>query len=257
MNHSEMDVDVTGWRLTAGTDIRGGYVLSGIMKQGESWILYCDLKREGDERFTGYTLSEDGVTLLLTDAQDEQHDSMDVPAMPAGQVCAFPPELWEQRITSPFDNIGAGVDLSHELTPQSAMNGVYISGLMAANASTLKDAYGNPSDWIEIANGSDDEIDLNGYSLSTDAFNRREYVFPSVILPAGERLIVFASGAESTQQELHAPLKLPSEDGAVRLYDPMGTPLSYMDYDELERDQALVRTESGRLVKTKEMDEMP
>ena len=72
-----------------------------------------------------------------------------------------------------------------------------ITELMADNGSTLLDAAGRSSDWIEIHNAGDAAIDLAGWSLTDDPDDLARWTFPDVEaseLDAGEYLVVFASG---------------------------------------------------------------
>ena len=72
-----------------------------------------------------------------------------------------------------------------------------ISEFLARNDGGLRDGDGRASDWIEILNAGDAPVDLNGYRLTNDRVNLSKFVFPSVHLDAGQRLVVFASGQEA------------------------------------------------------------
>ncbi|MDP7036896.1 MAG: CotH kinase family protein, partial [Candidatus Marinimicrobia bacterium] len=77
----------------------------------------------------------------------------------------------------------------------SAQN-IYINELMSSNNSTLYDESGNSSDWIELYNAGDIEIDLTGFGLSDDINDPFKWVFPEVIVNPQSFLIVFASGED-------------------------------------------------------------
>lgn len=252
VNLSSDAVDLNGWRLTSGLDIREGCVFPETMLQpGQSVIVYAGARPSGapaDALFASFTLSADGASLSLCDSRNAVQDSVEVPVLPAGTVYALDTQTGAYAKYSPYDDLGVGLDLSSELYPQS--DGLVISELMATNASSIQTASGEYSDWIEIYNGTDAPIDLAGYSLSDDATNRRRYVFPHVTLAAGEYRLVFASGAEQSGDELHAAFKLSAEGEHVVLYDPLGTPISYMEYDQLEADESMIRRENGSVERT-------
>src|SRR5690606_6272322 len=71
-----------------------------------------------------------------------------------------------------------------------------ITELMAQNVQTLTDTDGEYSDWIEIYNAGDVEVDLEGYHLSDRTNNLAKWTFPSVVLPPGGFLTVFCSGKD-------------------------------------------------------------
>ncbi|MGA3142742.1 MAG: CotH kinase family protein [Verrucomicrobiota bacterium] len=105
---------------------------------------------------------------------------------------------------------------------------VGISEFMATNQSTVLDADGDPSGWIEIFNPTANDVSLSGWSLTDDTNNLRQWLFPNVVIPdAGDAngsdnfLVVFASGKNRTNNtaELHTNFKLPVNGGFLALVD--------------------------------------
>ncbi len=254
VNLSEVAVELTGWRLTEGLDVRGGMVFpKTVLEAGASLVIYGGDPVEGatsDALFCGFNLSANGASLHLIDASFQERDSLELPNMPAGDVYELDVASGEYAICSPYEDIGAGLNLSAELDAPYRADGIYISEVMASNNLTITDSHGNYSDWIEICNGSGAEVNLAGYSLTDDAMNRRKFVFPEVTLPAGGRLLVFATGEEEKGVELHAGFRLASGGECVLLIDPQGAVVSAVAYDDLESDQSLIRAENGELEKT-------
>ena len=70
---------------------------------------------------------------------------------------------------------------------------LWISEFMANNNNGLVDDYGNHSDWLEIRNTSLSDINLNGWSLTDNPASLTQCTFPSITLPKGGYLLVFAS----------------------------------------------------------------
>ena len=54
-----------------------------------------------------------------------------------------------------------------------------LSEFMASNRATLDDGDGLSSDWIEIFNAGDEDLDLAGYRLTNDPQDLSQWVFPS------------------------------------------------------------------------------
>jgi hypothetical protein len=124
---------------------------------------------------------------------------------------------------------------------------VIISEFMADNTSTLFDGDGNASDWIELHNTSSSEVDLTGWYLTDDSANLQRWQFPSVSIPGGGFLIVFASGQEVDDYVdglgyLHTNFKLSRNDNdeheSVVLVEPDGVTIAhgYLDYPEQSED---------------------
>lgn len=252
VNLSDEPVDMTGWKLTDQLDVRTGYVFPEMtLSPGESAVVYAAARPEdapADALFCDFPLSADGVSLTLLDSRDQYCDILDIPAISAGSVYALDAQSGVYTERSPYDPLGCGLDLSRELAPAFNGQGVVINELMASNGSTLKDDIGAYSDWIELYNGSASAVDLTGWSMSDDSMNRTKWMLPGTTLGAGEYMTVFAVGEEA--EGLRASFKLSSEGERVILYDAGGTAVSYMEYDALDVDQALVRSRDGGVEKS-------
>ncbi len=87
---------------------------------------------------------------------------------------------------------------------------VVISEFMASNTAHLRDEFREYNDWIEIYNASEQPVNLAGWRLTDDPQNPDLWRFPEITLPAGEFLVVFASGHDQSavDAELHTNFRL-------------------------------------------------
>lgn len=116
-----------------------------------------------------------------------------------------------------------------------------INEVMASNGDSLEDEDGESPDWIELFNSGSTDVDLQGLCLSDGKKHLDKFVFPSVVIPAGGYLIVFASGIEKvTKQEIHVPFKL-SADGERVVISYEGEILDIVSFDRQEKDVAYAR----------------
>src|SRR4051812_46104380 len=85
-----------------------------------------------------------------------------------------------------------------------------ISEFMASNSKTYPDSDGNFYDWIELYNPAATPAELAGWYLTDDAVNKAKWKFPSVTIPAGGYLVVFASGKDKNDpaKPLHTNFSL-------------------------------------------------
>jgi hypothetical protein len=96
---------------------------------------------------------------------------------------------------------------------------VVINEVSAGNSIYVSE-YFKKSDWIELYNTTEEDIDLAGMYLSDDPENPMKCQIPpgndrvSTLLPAYGRRIVWCDGRESATQ-LHVNFKLGNEDGAM------------------------------------------
>ena len=98
-----------------------------------------------------------------------------------------------------------------------------ITELMGKNRTTLRDEDGDFSDWIELANLSDEVVSLKGFRIA-DREGRKGWLLPEKELNPGERLILFASKKNRNAPALHTDFAL-SEKDCVYLYDAAGLPV--------------------------------
>ena len=117
-----------------------------------------------------------------------------------------------------------------------------LSEFMADNQRTLADEDGQFPDWIEVHNPGATPINLAGYFLTDDPGQLAKWAFPSVALPAGGYLVVFASGKNRTADpaRLHASFQLNADGGFLALVKPDGTNIvsAYANYPSVKEDVA-------------------
>ncbi|HXJ72452.1 MAG TPA: lamin tail domain-containing protein, partial [Candidatus Dormibacteraeota bacterium] len=99
-----------------------------------------------------------------------------------------------------------------------------ISEFMADNDGSLLDGLGEASDWIEVHNPTAVPVNLAGWKLQDSA---NSWTFPSVPLPAGGYLVVFASGKLAQPYTdslgyLHTNFRLDATDEPLTLLRPDG-----------------------------------
>jgi hypothetical protein len=117
-----------------------------------------------------------------------------------------------------------------------------ISEFMAANETTLQDEDGDYADWVELYNPTDQAVDLTGWSLTDDADDLRQWLFPEVSMASGAYLVVFASGKDRREPdgELHCNFKLSRDGEYLALADASGVVVADFgeSYPEQQPDMA-------------------
>jgi len=101
----------------------------------------------------------------------------------------------------------------------------FISEIVAANGKTLKDEFGETSDWIELHNPGETSANLLGWGLSDDPEDPHKWTFPEVFIAPGKFLIVHASGNNIAEPDkpLHASFRLARAGEFLGLAKPDGT----------------------------------
>ncbi len=233
-NGGKKPVDLSAWTLSDGSRT---FVFpeGSTLDAGAFLVLSC-----GKDSLP-LSLS-DGGTLELCDSQGKLADAFAFPALECDQSLARQTDgSYELSFeASPgYENSSAGHEafLAGLGVTQAP---VQITELMPANKSSLLDADGNFSDWIELCNVSGEVCDLDGFYLSDDSDDLLKWRFPSVSLAPGERMIVFCSDKDRTDGELHTNFSISSAGETLYLTSPAGLPLWSFSYESALDDQAIV-----------------
>ena len=114
-----------------------------------------------------------------------------------------------------------------DIPTPGALNGrldPLITEFQASNQNTIEDEDGGTPDWIEIHNPGQVDVDLAGWHLTDNPTNLDRWQFPTTYLPAGDYLVVFASGKDRAAfaSELHTDFKLSAGGEYLALVKPDG-----------------------------------
>lgn len=111
-----------------------------------------------------------------------------------------------------------------------------INEVMTSNHETIADSTGNYYDYIEIYNGYDYDINLKDYYLSDDDINTKKWKFPDITIKSKEYLIVYASGLDNYEFDLHTNFKLSNKGEVITLSDKDGKSISKIKVDKTLSD---------------------
>ncbi|HKQ39852.1 MAG TPA: lamin tail domain-containing protein, partial [Verrucomicrobiae bacterium] len=140
----------------------------------------------------------------------------------------------------------------------STYAGPYLNEVMARNVSAVTNGQGRVADWIEIFNPSVSAVDLGGMSLSVDAPEPSQWVFPSgSLVPASGRLVVWCDGDLPASTTFEATLNcghsLNGNGGGVYLFSAAGQLVNSVEYGFQLPNQSIGPTASSaawRLLQT-------
>ena len=65
-----------------------------------------------------------------------------------------------------------------------------INEIMSSNKGVYADSKGKIYDWIELYNGTDNDINLKNYGLSDGADEKVKWLFPNTVIKSHEYLII-------------------------------------------------------------------
>lgn len=118
---------------------------------------------------------------------------------------------------------------------------LYISEVVSNNADVLLDNYNLNSDYIELYNGYNHDINLDGYYLSDSQYEPKKFRIEGLTIKKGEYLIIYASGkniCDSSLNTCHTNFKLSSKGENLLLMDPAGNIINKVVIPALDIDMS-------------------
>ena len=179
-----------------------------------------------------------------------ESESVELPLLEKNTVYARENGEWtvSQRPTPGYSNDDAGYEAW--LRSDGYENDeIYITEVMAHNRGTLADSDGDLSDWIEIANFGETSVDLAGWYLSDDPDAPDEWKIPPLTLAPGEYAVIFASGKNRTEGELHTSFSLTDGD-TVLLSRGNGAEVCRAAIENVEEGASLAMRPDGSFAMT-------
>tara|TARA_B100000902_G_scaffold221471_1_gene210382 strand:+ start:1958 stop:4150 length:2193 start_codon:yes stop_codon:yes gene_type:complete len=127
----------------------------------------------------------------------------------------------------------------------AVVDNLVINEIMASNVSAIADQSGEYDDWVELYNGNNFSLNLNGYYLSDSENDLTKWSFPNVSIPANSYLIVWCDTAGNTQSGLHTTYRLSADQEEVYLSSPVGNIIDAVHFVNMENDISYARVPNG------------
>ncbi|NLM58904.1 MAG: dockerin [Clostridium sp.] len=249
-NAGTKDVDLTGytiadssaeWTFPQGIVPAGGYLLI--------WASDKDKVAADGQLHTNFKLSASGEPLIFKAPDGTVIDSVDIISLADDQSYGRETDGSSKFVV--FSKATPGSANIPEILPEQTL---FINEVMASNVSTIRDGdvddpeFGSKggaySDWIEIYNAGDKDVNLAGYTIADTS---AEWVFPDVTVPARGYLLLWASDKNkvAADGQLHTNFKLSKSGEVLTLKNPDGTVIDIMILINLSDDEAYGRKTDG------------
>ncbi len=183
-----------------------------------------------------------GVTPTIVPMFDDGHhdDGARNDGLYAGQIPALPDGPVVRYYVTGGDDDGrvayhpfAAPALTHDYRVGFLPPPVAISEFMADNETTIEDPDepGEFPDWIEIANLTQQSVNLGGYYLTDKLTTPTKYRIPNGTTVAAGQSVIFWADDDGTQGPFHTNFKLSAGGESVGLFDPDGvTPVTAFEF---------------------------
>ena len=198
-------------------------------------------------------LSAQGEELFLFDANGYTLDQVAFPALLKDVSWAKRPDgSWGYCLTPTPGAQNREADIVREVSfdpvpMEDPFHTVHISEVLYRNERSILDKDGDRSDFVELYNGGEYAVGLNGWYLSDNPQKLTKWALPDLTLMPGEYLLVFLSGKDESQGELHASFSLSAGETLV-LYNEGERRYDALPIPETQKNVSIGRSETGETV---------
>lgn len=247
-NGSTEKADISGYGLSDSLLEGAKYVFPAgtVLEPGAYVVVWCGGEAE-DGMHAPFKLSA-GEEAVLFDASGRPLDTAVLNSVDSGMVLRREGEVWTQAKPCPgYPKTEEGMAEYEASLKETEDMGLYINEFMASNATTICDSFGSYSDWIELYNSTDTDMDISGFGISDNLSQPMKYRFPDgTTIAAKGYLVVFCSGNEGMQNgELHAPFGLRSYGEDVVIANRAGRIIDSYSFKNQETDVSMARVPDG------------
>lgn len=247
-NGSSERADISGYGLSDSLLEGAKYVFPAgtVLEPGAYVVVWCGGEAE-DGMHAPFKLSA-GEEAVLFDASGRPLDTAVLNSVDSGMVLRREGEVWTQAKPCPgYPKTEEGMAEYEASLKETEDIGLYINEFMASNATTICDSFGSYSDWIELYNSTDTDMDISGFGISDNLSQPMKYRFPDgTTIAAKGYLVVFCSGNEGMQNgELHAPFGLRSYGEDVVIANRAGRIIDSYSFKNQETDVSVARIPDG------------
>ncbi len=218
-NDSSEQLDLSGFSVSDDED-EDWSIPGGTVAPYGYFLIYADGKdRAGENPHADFKLSA-GETVVLRDAEGRLIDSADCDCDTADLSRMLKEDgSWiNTAYPSPgYENTAKGYDAWQDTL--TVVSPLIISEAMTYNTSFFKQNYIDFSDWIELKNVSDKNVELSDYYLSDDDDDLEMFQLPKMTLLPGASAIVLCTDEPGTANKgyIKAPFALSSDRERVYL----------------------------------------
>jgi hypothetical protein len=198
--------------------------------------IWCDDQPEQGAFHAAFRLSSSGEEVGLYNTDTISLDYVRFGAVPDDiAVGRFPNGQGPFNILIPTFN---------GLNANSVQPGLVINEYQSSNESTVQDQWGGFEDWIELYNGGNNPIDLEGYFLSDKIGEPTQYVFPDTTLLPNDYLIIWCDQG-LMEPGLHTFFKLGGDGDDILLSNADTLTIDYVRFGVITSDESEGRFPNG------------
>ena len=221
-NASSFDVSLKGYGISDVVILPYRYKFDDvIIKAGEYLVLYATPDRGTDDICLGFGLSKEGETIYLTDPNGEPVQILSVPELRQDMAWGLAEDGTYKYIAKPTAG-AANSDITSDTIDgfvwMPEMSAVTVNEFMPFESELISGTASSCA-WVELHNTSDEAVSLYNYFLSDNPDNTKKWRFPDMELEADGYIVVYLSGNDSVDGELHANFSIGNDEHTLYFSD--------------------------------------
>ena len=209
-NPTDKTVSTADWYLSDGSDPYTYPLPTQEIKPGGRILIPCS------RAATGFALSVKETLCLLSPNGKWASRVLCAQTQPGQSIQLLDDAYAAGAVSLGYENTNPGAG-SYEQS--RAPQGLQISELMSANRSFVKGPYGSTWDWVELYNGSSENMNLKDYAFSKNPDDLNAYPLPDKTLAPGQYCVILLSDkSDSYPKGYHRlPVNLSADGESVYL----------------------------------------
>ena len=209
-NPTDKTVSTAGWYLSDGSDPYTYPLPTQEIKAGGRILIPCS------RAATGFALSVKETLCLLSPSGKWASRVLCAQTQPGQSICLLDNIYTAGPVSLGYENTNSGAGFYEQ---SRAPKGLQISELMSANRSFVKGPYGSTWDWVELYNGSSENMNLKDYTFSKNPDDLNAYPLPDKTLAPGQYCVILLSDKSDSYPKGYArlPMNLSADGESVYL----------------------------------------
>ena len=221
-NASSFDISLKGYGISDVAVLPYRYEFGNVtIKAGEYLVVYATPDRGTEDICIGFGLSKEGESIYLTNPSGEPMQMLSVPELRQDMAWGITDSGEYKYIAQPTPgalNSSITSDTIDGFEWLTETSKVIVNEVMPFESELLPGAAAQYA-WVELYNTSGETVNLNDFFLSDNPDNVKKWRFPEVELEANGYMVVYMSGEDSTDGELHTNFSIGNDEHTVYFSD--------------------------------------
>jgi signal peptidase I len=221
-NASSFDVSLEGYGISDIAVLPYRYTFGDVtIGAGEYLVVYATQERGTEHICLGFSLAKEGETIVLTDPEGVIVQMLEVPVLSEDKSWGLTGTGEYKYIANPTvgsDNSDITADTLTGFEWMIEKSKVTINEIMPG-ASELIEGEAGQFAWIEVYNTAGEPVNLQNFYLSDNIDNIKKWRFPDMELAANDYVVVYISGLDTSEGELHTNFQFSQKETTVYFTD--------------------------------------